>query len=423
MIKTLLVFLFIQLVGLNLALDNGLARTPPMGWLTWERFRCNIDCDNDPENCISERLIREMADRISDDGYLEMGYEYIIVDDCWLAATRDANNRLQPDAARFPNGIRALADYVHSKGLKFGIYEDFGTLTCGGYPGSIDHLELDAQTFAEWTVDYVKLDGCYADIKLMPEGYPKMGYYLNQTNRPMVYSCSWPAYEVFNNVQPNYTRIAEYCNLWRNYDDIDDSFDSLHTITEWYASQQDTLAPVHGPGNWNDPDMLIIGNYGLSYGQSKAQMALWSIFAAPLIMSVDLRTISPWFKEILLNKNLIAINQDSLGKMGKRFLIRNNVELWSKELENGKTAFVFFYPLPYGTPAAVQVTLKELNLTEYSLYNFYESFSGDLIGQFKSAGTFNTSVEPSGSVVAFWAEPTQKAKKPKVKSFIKNKKI
>lgn len=146
---------------------------------------------------LSERLVRQMADRLVDDGYLDAGYEYLVIDDCWLAHHRDpVTQRLLPDPDRFPSGIPALADYVHSKGLKFGIYEDFGTLTCGGYPGSIDHLELDAQTFAEWTVDYLKLDGCYADVKVMDEGYPKMGYYLNQTNRPIVYSCSWPAYQV-----------------------------------------------------------------------------------------------------------------------------------------------------------------------------------------------------------------------------------
>jgi hypothetical protein len=135
--------------------------------------------------------------------------------------------------------------------------------------GSINHLKLDAETFADWTVDYVKLDGCYADVSLMDDGYPKMGYYLNATNRPMVYSCSWPAYLVDAKKEPNYTRIAEFCNLWRNYDDIDDSFASFYEILEWFVSQQDKLALVHKPGSFNDPDMLIIGNFGLSYGQSQ----------------------------------------------------------------------------------------------------------------------------------------------------------
>ena len=361
-----------------------------------------------------------MADRMVDDGYLELGYEYIIVDDCWLSMERDSKGRLQPDPKRFPNGIRALADYVHSRGLKFGIYEDFGTLTCGGYPGVIDNLELDANTFAEWTVDYVKLDGCYADVKVMDTGYPKFGVYLNQTNRPMVYSCSWPAYQVFAKIDPNYELIAKYCNLWRNYDDIDDTFDSVYTITEWFASQQDNLSAIHGPGQWNDPDMLIIGNYGLSYGQSKAQMALWSIMAAPLIMSVDLRIIRPEFTEILQNKNLIAINQDKLGVMGKRIGKVNSIEIWSKQLSNDYTALVFLNREPYGTPTKVSVSLLNLGLIRYKEYNFYESFTGNLTGQFKYSDVFSIQVDPSGSVAAFWCEPVKDKSKPKLFSTLFN---
>ena len=218
------VFLFsiicLSLNEITNGLDNGLSLTPPMGWLTWERFRCNIDCENDPNNCISENLIREQAQMMVKKGYLDAGYEYIIVDDCWLAPTRDENNKLQPDPKRFPSGIRELADFVHSLGLKFGIYEDYGTLTCGGYPGSIDHLQLDAQTFADWTVDYVKLDGCYADEKQMDQGYPLFGKYLNETNRPMVYSCSWPAYQVKTLLIIIYTQyLLKKANLgWSKYD-------------------------------------------------------------------------------------------------------------------------------------------------------------------------------------------------------------
>ncbi|CAF0822916.1 unnamed protein product [Brachionus calyciflorus] len=414
-LKILTVFIALIQITHIFSLENGLARTPPMGWMTWQRFRCVTDCKNFPDECISEKLIRDMADRMAEDGYLEAGYEYIIVDDCWLAMKRDENKRLQPDPERFPSGIRALADYVHSKGLKFGIYEDYGTLTCGGYPGSIDHLELDAQTFAEWTVDYLKLDGCYADIKLMDDGYPLMGHYLNKTNRQIVYSCSWPAYQE-GTIQPNYTKIAEYCNLWRNYDDIDDHFGSLNDIIQWFASKQDNLSLVHGPGAWNDPDMLLIGNYGLSDGQSKAQMAIWSIMAAPLIMSNDLRTIKKWHSNILLNKNLISINQDRLGLMGKRILEINYIQIWSKTLVNDIVAFVFYNPLPYGTPRYISVPLKQLGLDKKDAYNFYETFSGDLIGKFNRTDFINIKVDPSGSVFACWAEPTKLASEPKTKS-------
>lgn len=217
-------------------------------------------------------------------------------------------------------------------------------------------------------------------------------------------------------------RISEFCNLWRNYDDIDDSFYSLNEITDWFASQQSKLSLAHGPGHWNDPDMLIIGNFGLSYGQSRAQMALWSIMAAPLIMSSDLRVIELRFQEILQNKNLISINQDKLGIMGQQFKQKyNGVEVWSKLLTNDYMAFVFYNPLPYGTPTNVKLSLKDLGLTKYQTYTFYESFSGNLIGQYNKKENFNTTVNPSGSVFAFWAEPAQKRIKPVVKSSVSSR--
>ncbi|XP_045104674.1 alpha-N-acetylgalactosaminidase-like [Portunus trituberculatus] len=306
------------------ALDNGLALTPPMGWLTWERFRCNLDCVNDPYNCISQNLLMQMAELMAEEGYLNAGYNMISLDDCWLAHERDEQGRLQPDPDRFPSGIPALANFVHGKGLKFGIYEDLGTKTCAGYPGVLGHLQTDANTFAEWGVDYIKLDGCYSSQEEMDEGYPQFGMYLNNTKRPIVYSCSWPAYQN----DPNYTAIINSCNLWRNFNDIADSWTSVTTIIDHYGDNQDVLAPLAGPGHWNDPDMLIIGNFGLSYDQAKTQMAIWSILAAPLIMSVDLRDIRPEFKYILQNQRVIAIDQDPLGIQGRRFKKSGSIEFW-----------------------------------------------------------------------------------------------
>jgi hypothetical protein len=178
------------------------------------------------------------------------------------------------------------------------------------------------------------------------------------------------------------------------------------------------LSVAHGPGNWNDPDMLIIGNFGLSYGQSKAQMALWSILSAPLIMSVDLRSIDPASKEILMNKNLIAINQDPLGIMGKRITQLGSVQVWSKPLAEDFTAFVLYHPDPYGEPARLSVRLSDLGLIRYKVYNLYESFSGEIIGQFNYSSIFKVSVNPSGSVYAFWAQPDSTGKKPLASSFI-----
>ncbi|CAG0881583.1 unnamed protein product [Darwinula stevensoni] len=345
------------LASVSSALDNGLALTPPMGWLSWERFQCNTDCVNDPENCIrsgmmnfeisfhsqcqtltancsfycrsihkqflsfstcSEHLMKTMADLMVSEGYAEAGYKYIIVDDCWLARERDTYGRLQADPQRFPSGIKGLADYVHSKGLLFGIYEDYGDFTCAGYPGVLGHLEVDAYTLASWGVDYIKLDGCHSDPKDMDQGYPEFGHYLNRTGRPIVYSCSWPQYQMAHGIQPNYTAIRSMCNLWRNYGDIEDSWGSVLKIVDYYGDNQESLVPNAGPGHWNDPDMLIIGDFGLSYEESKVQMALWAILAAPLLMSVDLRTIRPEYKAILQNSDIIQVSQDPLGIQGKR---------------------------------------------------------------------------------------------------------
>ncbi|KRT82542.1 hypothetical protein AMK59_3795 [Oryctes borbonicus] len=247
---------FSILISTACGLDNGLALTPPMGWMTWQRFRCITDCVIYPTECISEELIKNMADLMVSEGYLAAGYEYIIVDDCWMAKERDENGRLKPDPDRFPSGIKALADYVHSIGLKFGIYEDYGTKTCAGYPGIIGHLETDAQTFADWEVDYIKLDGCYNNRSTMVDGYVEFGKLLNRTNRPIVYSCSWPAYEEPLGIKSDYQKLVETCNLWRNWDDIEDAWTNVTNILKWFSSNQDRVANYSGPGHWNDPDMV-----------------------------------------------------------------------------------------------------------------------------------------------------------------------
>ncbi|XP_036157355.1 alpha-N-acetylgalactosaminidase isoform X4 [Myotis myotis] len=310
----------LALVGQVLVLENGLLRRPPMGWLAWERFRCNIDCEEDPENCISERLFMEMADRLAQDGWRDLGYTYLNIDDCWIGG-RDAKGHLMPSPKRFPNGIAFLADYAHSLGLQLGIYEDLGNFTCMGFPGTtLDKVVQDAQTFAEWKVDMLKLDGCYSTPEERAKGYPMMAAALNATGRPIAFSCSWPAYEGGLPPKVNYSQLAEICNLWRNYDDIQDSWSSVLSILDWFVDHQDILQPVAGPGHWNDPDMLLIGNFGLSFEQARAQMALWTVLAAPLFISTDLRTISAQNMDILQNPLMIKINQDPLGIQGRRIL-------------------------------------------------------------------------------------------------------
>ncbi|KAG5879686.1 hypothetical protein JTB14_009960 [Gonioctena quinquepunctata] len=268
---------------------------------------------------------------------------------------------------------------VHSKGLKFGIYGDYGTMTCGGYPGSIDSLEIDANTFAEWGVDYLKLDGCYTDYHTIEGGYIQMGKYLNATGRPIVFSCSWPAYQEPEGLKSNYSLLSEVCNLWRNWDDIEDSWNNVTEILKWFSNNQDRLSNFSGPGHWNDPDMLVIGNYGLSYEQSKAQMAIWTVMAAPLIMSVDLRTIDQKAKKILLNKDVIAINQDPLGIMGKLVLSRDKIDLWTKPVVpevDGSLSYAigFLSHRVDGYPRRLNFTLSELGIGDADCYLLKDLF-------------------------------------------------
>ncbi|KAM9305784.1 alpha-N-acetylgalactosaminidase [Gastrophryne carolinensis] len=385
------------------SLENGLVRTPPMGWMTWERYRCNIDCKVDPENCIGERLIKSIADKMVDSGWRELGYVYISIDDCWSLKQRDSNGQLQPDPERFPSGIKSLADYLHSRGLKLGIYADMGNYTCGGYPGTtLDTIKIDADTFASWEVDMLKFDGCYSNISDRALGYPKMSQALNATGRPILYSCSWPAYEGGLPPKVNYTLLGNICNMWRNFDDIQDSWDSVLSIIEWFAVNQDSLQPAAGPGRWNDPDMLITGDFGLSYEQSKAQLAIWAILAAPLIMSNDLRTISLEAKDLLQNRLLIYINQDTLGKQGRRMAKVSSLEIWMRELVNGQYAVAVLNKGTDGLPRPFQMNLGQLNITQSDLgYKVYEVFEKQFLGVFKPKTNIAMTINPTGVFMMF----------------------
>uniref|UniRef100_A0A2R9AYK2 Alpha-galactosidase n=1 Tax=Pan paniscus TaxID=9597 RepID=A0A2R9AYK2_PANPA len=382
-----------------LMLDNGLLQTPPMGWLAWERFRCNINCDEDPKNCISERLFMEMADRMAQDGWRDMGYTYLNIDDCWISG-RDASGRLMPDPKRFPHGIPFLADYVHSLGLKLGIYADMGNFTCMGYPGTtLDKVVQDAQTFAEWKVDMLKLDGCFSTPEERAQGYPKMAAALNATGRPIAFSCSWPAYEGGLPPRVNYSLLADICNLWRNYDDIQDSWWSVLSILNWFVEHQDILQPVAGPGHWNDPDMLLIGNFGLSLEQSRAQMALWTVLAAPLLMSTDLRTISAQNMDILQNPLMIKINQDPLGIQGRRIHKEKSlIEVYMRPLSNKASALVFFSRRT-DTPYRYHSSLGQLNFTGSVIYEAQDVYSGDIISGLRDETNFTVIINPSGVVM------------------------
>ncbi|KAK7086452.1 hypothetical protein SK128_004219 [Halocaridina rubra] len=402
--KYLVIVCTLLLISSAVALDNGLALTPPMGWLAWERFRCNVDCATDPYNCISESLFMTMGDLLVSQGYAALGYNIVSLDDCWLDDERDADGKLQPDAARFPSGLKGLADFLHAKGLKFGMYEDYGNYTCAGYPGILGYLEIDAQTFAEWGVDYVKLDGCYADPVDMDQGYPEFGQYLNATGRPMVYSCSWPDYQLVNGMTPDWDSIIRTCNLWRNFDDIQDSWESVSSIINYYGDNQDDIIPNAGPGHWNDPDMLIIGNFGLSYEQAKAQMALWAILAAPLLMSNDLRNMDPQYKEILQNEAIIAVDQDTLGLQGRRYSKEGNIDIWGRMI-NPTTDTEYSYAIAAlnqntdGTPRDVTIPLSLIGMTYSGGYTCTDLYTGVTLGNYAPDSNIEVRVNPTGVVI------------------------
>nr|XP_020664052.1 alpha-N-acetylgalactosaminidase-like isoform X1 [Pogona vitticeps] len=394
---------FLGVAACTSSLNNGLLRTPPMGWVPWERFRCNTDCKNDPDNCISERLIKSMADRLAGDGWKRLGYEYVNLDDCWEAPKRDAQGRLQPDPERFPSGIKALADYVHSKGLKFGIYSDLGSATCEHYPGTpLEALDTDARTFAEWGVDLLKLDGCFSNSSTKAIGYPKMSLSLNKTGRPIAFSCSWPAYEGGLPPKVNYTLLGKTCNLWRNYLDIQDSWARLFRIIEWYGDHQDVLQPAAGPGGWNDPDTLIIGDFGLSHEQSKVQVALWAILAAPFFMSCNLRTISEEAKDLLQNPLLIYINQDSLGIQGRRITKSHYFEVWKRPLVDGQYAVAIMNNGTDGMPRPFATTAGLLGISDcpagYKIYNVLDKL---FMGDYRPNDTITSKVAPTGVILMF----------------------
>jgi len=406
-----------------LSLDNGLVRTPPMGWLSWERFLCQTDCTRYPDSCINENLYKDMADRLKSDGFADVGYQFVNIDDCWSEMQRDSKTqRLIPNKQRFSHGIEPLADYVHSLGLKLGIYGDVGPKTCAGYPAQngngSGYFALDAQTFAEWGIDSFKFDGCKEDPHNFDKLFPIMGNALNATGAKIVFSCEWPLYQYFHNprINPDYNAIAKTCNLFRNFNDVYDSWDDILNIIDFYASNQDLFTKYNGPGQWFDPDMLIIGDFGLSWDQSRAQMAMWSIWSSPLYMSNDLRALRPEYKAILQNKKVIAINQDKLGIMGKRNYKDADFEVWVKAVtpivsDTHSYAIVYLNRNQVGGPTNYSVPLNNLipdvsAKTKFDVYDLFED-EGDKLGELNVNQNLNLRVNPSGGVRMIKLVPKQ----------------
>ncbi|KAL4556965.1 hypothetical protein LXL04_035135 [Taraxacum kok-saghyz] len=308
-----------------LQLSNGLAQTPQMGWNSWNFFACNIN----------ESLIKETADALVSSGLADLGYNYVNIDDCWEAPTRDIKGQLVPDPKTFPSGIKALADYVHGKGLKLGIYSSAGVFTCQVRPASLFHENDDAATWASWGVDYLKYDNCF-NLGIKPiDRYPPMRDALNATGRTIFYSlCEWgeddPALWAGN-----------VGNSWRTTDDINDTWASMTTI----ADLNDKWAAYAGPGGWNDPDMLEVGNGGMNYLEYRSHFSIWAIMKAPLLVGCDVRNMTTETFEILSNKEVIAVNQDPLGIQGRKvqvFGTNDCLQVWAGPLSGTRFAVVLW---------------------------------------------------------------------------------
>ncbi|XP_022115515.2 alpha-N-acetylgalactosaminidase [Pieris rapae] len=325
-----LLILFL-LFGKASLLNNGVARKPPMGWMSWGYYLCSVDCEKYPRKCLNEKLLLSVADMFYNRGYQEAGYEYIVIDDCWSEKRRSVNGRLVPDRKRFPKGMEAIAEYIHARGLKFGIYTNIADITCMHYPGSKGHFIEDAKMFAEWGVDYIKVDGFFVGEAYLNTAYIRFGQHLNNTGRPMVYSCSWPYYiEFIHKKTPDYATISHHCNMWRNYHDVVTSWDSIKDIIRHYQSSYNQLSPYHGPGHWNDMDMLIFGTDSLTESQSRVHIAVYAMMSSPLLLSCDMEKITEYERELLLNLELLAIAQDPLGIMATPFELNNSITLWMK---------------------------------------------------------------------------------------------
>ncbi|XP_022139274.1 alpha-galactosidase-like [Momordica charantia] len=304
-------------------LNNGLALTPPMGWNSWNHFQCNIN----------EKLIKETADAMVSSGLAALGYEYINLDDCWAELNRDAKGNLVAKASTFPSGIKALADYVHSKGLKLGIYSDAGIQTCSKkMPGSLGHEEQDAKTFASWGIDYLKYDNCENTGTSPKERYPKMTKALQQSGRPILFSlCEWGQ-------EDPATWAVNVGNSWRTTSDIQDNWTSMTSI----ADQNDKWSSYARPGGWNDPDMLEVGNGGMTTVEYRSHFSIWALAKAPLLIGCDIRSMDNIAFKLLSNKEVIAVNQDKLGVQGKKVKNFGDLEVWAGPLSGKRVAVVLW---------------------------------------------------------------------------------
>jgi alpha-galactosidase len=371
------------------ALDNGVARTPPMGWNSWNKFACKG---------INEKVVRDAADQMASNGMKDAGYQYVIIDDCWQTG-RDATGNIVVDAEKFPGGIKALADYVHSRGLKFGIYSDAGTMTCAKRPGSIGHEYQDARQYAAWGVDYLKEDWCSTLPGQNAESsYMLMRNALAETGRPIVFSiCEWGSNKPWLWAGP-------IGNLWRATGDIQDCWNCKkdwggNGVTQ-ILDLMNGIESYSGPGHWNDPDMLEIGNGGLSTVESRAHFSMWALFSAPLLAGNDLGNMSAETKEILMNKEVIAIDQDPSGVQGHRVKKTGDLEVWSKQLADGGRAVALLNRSD--KPATISADWQDVGYPAQVSANVRDLWAHKDLGA--KSGSYSTEV-PSHGVVLVTVRP------------------
>jgi alpha-galactosidase len=367
------------------AQSNGLARTPPMGWNDWYPYTCGVNA----------QLVEQTAQTMVGNGMKAAGYQYVNVDDCWMAPNRDAAGNLAPDPTRFPNGIKSVADYVHSLGLKFGIYEDAGVQTCAHFPGSYGHEARDAAAFASWGVDYLKYDQCsipFADFpgetheQVARTLYTRMSNALKATGRPIVFSMSNGSDPAFH----PWSWGAAVANLWRTTPDVGDSFPAV-------LSGFQTTEALHryaGPGAWNDPDMLQIGNGGATNLEYRTEFSLWAEMAAPLIAGTNLLALSPASLAIYENRSVIAVDQDPLGMQAVPVSSANGLWVLTKPLQGGDRSVLLFNSSD--RPAMIGTTAAAAGLAKGRIYRLQDLWTGALS---ESGGKLSAFVRPHGVVM------------------------
>lgn len=373
-----------------------LAMTPPMGWNSWNGFGKKV----------SEQLIRETADAFVKSGLKDAGYEYIVIDDFWHGGRDPETGLLFPDHERFPSGIKALSDYVHGKGLKLGIYSDAGTMTCGDQPGSYGYEEKDAELFANWGIDFLKYDYCYCndygsennDYQMAIDRYKMMGDALRATDRPILYSiCEWGPRS------PWLWGKEVGGQMWRVSYDVGDKWDEPRNEHSQIGilTAIDVMSDLErfaGPNGWNDPDMLVIGlkntgnikGGGCNETEYRTQMSMWCMLAAPLMIGCDIRNMDETTKAILLNKDIIAIDQDPLGKQGFRVYRKDGLEAYKKPLSNNRVAVAFLNR--NSMKAEISLPFKKIELDQVMNYTAFDVWAHITTGQ--PEGMLEATLEP-----------------------------